>query len=66
MKILDAKAAVDKEWKKVETVPAWQLEKVKSKKEVLEPHGHMPPEKTWSQNQNYTNTKAESCSVVTL
>ena len=34
MKIPDAKAAVDKEWKKVETFPAWQLEKVKSKKEV--------------------------------
>ena len=35
MKIPDAKAAVDKEWKKLETVPAWQLEKVKSKKEVI-------------------------------
>ena len=28
-----AKAAVDKEWKKLETIPAWQLEKVKNKKE---------------------------------
>ena len=35
IKIPDAKAAVDKEWKKVETIPAWQLEKVKSKKEVI-------------------------------
>ena len=35
MKIPDAKAAVDKEWKKLETIPAWQLEKVKSKKEVI-------------------------------
>ena len=35
MKILDAKAALDKEWKKLETIPAWQLEKVKSKKEVI-------------------------------
>ena len=34
MKIPDAKAAVDKEWKNLETSPAWQLEKVKSKKEV--------------------------------
>ena len=34
MKIPDAKAAVDKEWKKFETIPAWQLEKVRSKKEV--------------------------------
>ena len=35
MQIPDAKAAVDKEWKKLETIPAWQLEKVKSKKEVV-------------------------------
>ena len=33
MKNPDAKAAVDKEWKKLETIPAWKLEKVKSKKE---------------------------------
>ena len=35
MKIPDAEAATDKEWKKLETIPAWQLDKVKSKKEVL-------------------------------
>ena len=35
MKIPDARAAVDKEWKKLETLPAWQLEKVKSKKEII-------------------------------
>ena len=35
MKIPDANAAVDKEWKKHETLPAWQLEKIKSKKEVM-------------------------------
>ena len=29
MIIRDAKAAVVKEWKKLETIPAWQLEKVK-------------------------------------
>ena len=34
MKILDAKAAVDKEWKKFETIPAWLLDKVKSEKVV--------------------------------
>ena len=34
-KIPDAKAAVDKEWKKLETMPFWQLDKVKSKKEVI-------------------------------
>ena len=35
MKIPDAKAAVDKEWKKLETVPAWNLEQVKSREEVI-------------------------------
>ena len=35
MNIPDAKAAADKEWKKVETIPAWQLDKVESKKEVI-------------------------------
>ena len=35
MKIPDAEAAVDKGWKKFETIPAWQLEKVNSKKEVV-------------------------------
>ena len=39
MKITDEKPAVDKEWKKPETIPAWQLDKVKSKKEsTLEAH----------------------------
>ena len=27
--------AVDKEWKKLETIPAWQSDKVKNKKEVI-------------------------------
>ena len=35
MKIPDAQAAVDKEWKKLETSPAWQLDRVKSKREVI-------------------------------
>ena len=35
MKIPDAKAAVDKEWKKLQTIPAWDVKKVKSKKEVI-------------------------------
>ena len=34
MKILDAKAAVDTKWKNLETIPAWNLEKVKCKREV--------------------------------
>ena len=33
--IPDAKAAVDKEWKKLETIPAWKLEEVRSMKEVI-------------------------------
>ena len=28
----EAKAAVDKEWKKLETIPAWDVKRVKSKK----------------------------------
>ena len=32
MKIPTAQAAVDKEWKKLETIPAWQLEKSKKPK----------------------------------
>ena len=32
MKIPDAKAAVDKEWEKLETLLAWQLNNVKSTK----------------------------------
>ena len=35
MKIRDAKAAVDRELKKLETTPAWQLDKMKSKKVVI-------------------------------
>ena len=35
MNIPDAKAAVDKKWKKLESNPAWLLDKVKSKKEVI-------------------------------
>ena len=35
MKTLDAKAAVDKERKKLEAIPAWKLEKVQRKKEVI-------------------------------
>ena len=35
MKIPGAKAAVDKEWAKLEKVAAWQLDKVKSKRSVI-------------------------------
>ena len=36
MKIIAAKAAVDKEWEKLEKIPAWQLTKVRNKKEVTD------------------------------
>ena len=36
MKISAAKAAVDKEWEKLEKIPAWKLTKVRSKKEVID------------------------------
>ena len=35
MKIPDAKAAVNKEWKKLEIIPAWTLDRVKSNMEVI-------------------------------
>ena len=35
MKIPDAEAAVDKEWKKFEKIPAWYVGKVKSRKEAI-------------------------------
>ena len=36
MKIPAAKAAVDKEWEKLEEISAWNLTKVRSKKEVID------------------------------
>ena len=36
MKIPAAKAAVDKEWEKLEKIAAWNLTKVRSKKEVID------------------------------
>ena len=36
MKIPATKAAVDKEWEKLEKILAWDLTKVKSKKEVID------------------------------
>ena len=78
MKIPDAIAAVDEEWKKLETIPAWDLEKVKSKKGGYSGNTRRQKEKStllyWrtsvtsrlrSWSYNYRSTKAESC-VVTL
>ena len=36
MKIPTAKTAVDKEWEKLEKIPAWNLTKVRSKSEVID------------------------------
>ena len=36
MKIPEAKAAVGTEWEKLEKIPAWNLTKVRSKKEVID------------------------------
>ena len=36
MKIPAAKAAVDKEWEKMEKISAWILTKVRSKKDVID------------------------------
>ena len=36
MKIPSAKAAVDKEWEKLEKIPAWHLTKVRNKSEVID------------------------------
>ena len=35
-KILDAEAAVEKEWEKLENIPAWQLTRVRNKKDVID------------------------------
>ena len=70
---------MDKEWKKLETIPAWKLEKVASKKEViLEAHRdkrkvhfaslmdicHL--KKSWSWNQNFRSVKDLAYFEVTL
>ena len=36
LKIPDAKAAMEKQWEKLEKIPAWQLTKVRNKKEVID------------------------------
>ena len=36
MKIPDAKEAVEKEWEELEKIPAWQLTKVRNKKDVID------------------------------
>ena len=36
MKVPAAKTAVDKEWEKLEKIPAWDLSTVKNKSEVID------------------------------
>ena len=36
MKIPEAKAAVEKEWEKLEKIPVWELTKVRNKKELVD------------------------------
>ena len=38
MKIPDAKAAVDREWKKLETNPAWELKKSRARRRLFWKH----------------------------
>ena len=78
MKVPDAKAAVDKEWKQFEMIPALQLDKVKSNKEVVlgaqkdekkvhfATDVHLSSQKMRSWSHNSRSTKDESCSELTL
>ena len=78
MKIPEAKAAVDKEWEKLEKFSAWNLTKVKSKKKVIDEARmsgvtvhfaslmdicHL---KNAELRRNTRNTKVELCSAVIL
>ena len=49
MKIPAAKAAVDKEWGKLEKISAWNLTKVKSKKQVID------EAKTWGAKVHFAS-----------
>ena len=77
MKIPDAKALVDKEWKKLETIPTWDMRKVKSIKEVMKEAQNnnkvrfsrwwiyvISKIRSWSHNSRTTEEK--SCFVETL
>ena len=79
IKIPAAKAAVDKEWRKLEKIPAWNLTKVRSKSEVIDEarttgtkvhfciiNGHMSFEKTLNWRQNTKSTKVGLYSAVIL
>ena len=74
MKIPAAKAAVDKEWEKLEKISAWNLTKVKSKKDVIDEarmtgatvsfciiNGHMSSEKMLNWRQKHQKIQRSSC-----
>ena len=78
MKFPAAKAAVDKEWEKLEKISAWNLTKVRSEKEVIDEARttgakvhfaslmDMCHLKMLNWRQSTKNTKVELCSAVIL
>ena len=78
MKIPAAKAAVDKEWEKLEKISAWNLTKVRSKKQVINEARTSGAKvhfaslmdyviwKVLNWRQSTQNTKDELCSEVTV
>ena len=60
MKIPAAKAAVDKEWEKLEKFSAWNLTKVRSKKEVIDGQGDGVP-KACSQQAAADSRLSRTC-----
>ena len=57
MKTPAAKAAVDKDWEKLEKISAWNLTKVKSKQQVIDeartPGGHLKNAELEAKHQKY-------------
>ena len=79
MKIPAAKAAVDKEWENLEKISAWNLTKVRSKKEVIDEartsgaksslciiNGHLSFGRMPNWRQSTKNTKVDLYSEVIL
>ena len=61
IKNLDAIAAVDKGWEKLEKLPAWQMTNV----QFCIADGHLTPQKLRCWSRNFRNIKAGLCSEVT-
>ena len=61
MKIPDAKAAVDKEWKKLETIPAWDLKKMsKGNRSLFWKHTETKRKSTLPHWWTYATSKMQS------